>query len=123
MTSEMERELNTNIKTRPLRDFPEDIDGIVRGYGARALVVQLWRRVDGTRNEWTYLGRLAPEQCEIELIAERFGGGWYRAKILGRWDRGRRQEDYFEQVSFGISSRRWPVTAETLARIKKQQEK
>ena len=38
-------------------------------------VVQLWRQLDGKRDVWTYLGRLQPEQCEIEVIGDRFGGG------------------------------------------------
>jgi hypothetical protein len=79
--------------------------------------VQLWRQVGATRDDWTYLGRLAPEQCEIELVAERFGGGWYRAKIFGAWDPERRREEYFEQVSFGIDEGAWPITAETHERM------
>lgn len=105
---------------RPHRNFPDAIDEILYGYGPRARVVQLWRQVDGTRDEWTYLGRLRPEQCEIELIVERFGGGWYRAKIFGAWDRERRREEYFEQVAFGIDQQYWPMTPETRERIRKQ---
>jgi len=37
----------------------------------------------------------------------------YRAKILGVWDRERRREEYFEQVSFGIAQDYWTMTAET----------
>lgn len=105
---------------RPPRHFPDGIDEILSGYGPRARVVQLWRQLDERPNEWTYLGRLLPEQCEIELIAQRFGGGWYRAKIFGAWDRERRREEYFEQVSFGIDRRAWQMTAETRERIRKQ---
>ena len=105
---------------RPHRNFPDAIDEILSGYGPRARVVQLWRQLDGKRDVWTYLGRLQPEQCEIELIADRFGGGWYRAKIFGAWDRERRREEYFEQVSFGIDQQWWPMTAETRERIRKQ---
>ena len=105
---------------RPPRHFPDDIDGILRGYGRRARVVQLWRQLDHKQDVWTYLGRLQPEQCEIEMIGHRFGGGWYRAKILGAWDRERRREEYFEQVSFGLDDRAWPMTTETRDRIRKQ---
>ncbi len=116
--------MSTKIKKRkpprPPRHFPDFIDEILGGYGSLARVVQVWRRVDGTRDEWTYLGRLLPEQCAIELIADRFGGGWYRAKIFGGWDPKLRREEYFEQVAFGIDDRAWPMTAETLARIKQQ---
>lgn len=71
---------------RPFRNFPDAIDEILHGYGPRARVVQIWRQLDAKRDVWTYLGRLPPEQCEVEMIADRFGGGWYRAKILGPWD-------------------------------------
>jgi len=60
---------------RPFRNFPDAIDEILHGYGPRARVVQLWRQPDGKGDVWTYLGRLQPEQCEIELIGDRFGGG------------------------------------------------
>ncbi len=105
---------------RPPRSSPDAIDEILHGYGPRARVVQLWRQLNGKGDDWTYLGRLQPEQCEIELIADRFGGGWYRAKIRGDWDRERRREEYFEQVAFGIDQHWWPMTAETRERIRKQ---
>lgn len=105
---------------RPFRNFPDAIDEILHGYGPRARVVQLWRQVDGKSSLWTYLGRLLPEQSEIEMIGERFGGGWYRAKILGPWDPAQHREVYFEQVSFGIDQQWWPMTTETRERIRKQ---
>ena len=105
---------------RPHRDFADDIDIIIRGYGPRVRVVQLWRRLDPMRNEWTYIGRVPPELCEIELIGTRFGGGSYRAKILGAWDRERRREEYFEQVSLAFDQQFFPMTAETRDRIRKQ---
>jgi len=105
---------------RPPRHFPDAIDEVLWGYGSQARVVQLWRQRDGKPDEWTYLGRLRPEESEIELIAKRFGGGWYRAKIFGAWDRERRREQYFEQVAFGINQKWWPMTAETRDRIRKQ---
>src|SRR6266513_2358809 len=115
----MERKMKTKT-TRPHRNFPDAIDEILHGYGPRARVVQLWRQLDAKRDPWTCLGRLQPEECEIELIANRFGGGWYRAKILGAWDRERRREEYFEQVAFGIDQQWWPMTDETRDRIRKQ---
>lgn len=78
---------------RPHRNFPDAIDEILCGYGPRACVVQLWRQVDGIPNKWTHLGRFWPEQCEIASIAKGFGGGWYRAKILGPWDREQRCQE------------------------------
>ena len=41
-------------------------------------------------------------------------------KILGAWDRERRREEYFEQVSFALDQQYWPMTAETRERIRKQ---
>ena len=105
---------------RPFRNFPDAIDEILSGYGPRVRIVVLWRQLDRKQDVWTYLGRLQPEQCEIEMIGDRFGGGWYRAKILGAWDRERRREEYFEQVAFGIDQQWWPMTAETRERIRKQ---
>ena len=105
---------------RPHRDFADDIDIIIHGYGPRVRVVQLWRRLDPTRNEWTYIGRVPPELCDIEPIGKRFGGGEYRAKLLGDWDAKRRQEEYLEQVTFRLDDQYWPMTAETRDRIRKQ---
>lgn len=91
--------------------YREDIDQILSRFGARARVVALWRRSDGQSNEWLYLGRLSPQECELELLHRRFGGGWYRAKIYGAWERVRRREEYLRQVSFGIAG---PIGRETL---------
>ena len=105
---------------RPFRSSPDAIDEVLHGYGPRARVVQIWRQLDAKRDVWTYLGRLPPEQCEVEMIADRFGGGLYRAKIFGAWDRERRREEYFEQVAFVIDQQWWPMKAETRDRIRKQ---
>lgn len=107
---------------RPVRYFPDDIEHIVQGYGSQARVVQLWRLADGTFNRWIYLARITPYQCTIEYIANRFGGGDYRAKILGEWDRESRREQYFERVSFAIDGC-FAVTEETLARTRSQPQK
>jgi len=106
--------------SRPFRSSSDAIDEILWGYGPRARIVVLWRQLDGKHDVWTYLGRLDPAECEIEMIGDRFGGGWYRAKILGAWDPELRREEYFEQVSFGIAEQGWAVTAETRDRIRKQ---
>ena len=120
----MERKMKTKTtKTkppRPHRDFADDIDIIIHGYGPRVRVVQLWRRLDPMRNEWTYIGRVPPELCDIEPIGKRFGGGEYRAKLLGEWDTERRQEQYLEQVTFCLDQQYFPMTAETRERIRKQ---
>ena len=103
--------------SRPPRQSPDDIDEILAGYGSRAQVVQLWRRLEGTPDRWIHLGRLSPSEVGFDIVARRFGGGRYRAKILGRWDRVKRREEYFEQVHFGIAKEGWPITDETRARI------
>ena len=105
---------------RPFRNFPDEIDVILHGYGPRARVVQLWRKLPGKEDVWTYLGRLDPAECEIEMIGHRFGGGSYRAKLLGEWDGQRRQEEYLEQVTFCLDQQYFPMTAETRDRIRKQ---
>ena len=113
----------TSVKpTKPVRYFPDDIEHIVLGYGSRARVIQLWRLADGTYNRWIYLARITPYQCTIEYIAHRFGGGDYRAKILGDWDPERRCEQYFERVSFAIDGC-FPATPETVGRIRSQQQR
>ncbi len=112
----------TTRPERPFRYFPDDIEHIVQGYGSQARVVQLWRLADGTYNQWIYLARITPHQCTIEYIANRFGGGDYRAKILGEWDPERRREQYFERVSFAIDGC-FPATPETVGRIRSQQQK
>ena len=113
----MRRHQEKQKAARPPRDADDDIETILTGYGRRARVVQLWRRLDGSRSEWVHLGRLAPDEVRFEFIARRFGGGWYRAKILGAWDRVSRREEYLEQVHFGIAREGWPLTDETRARI------
>ena len=117
---EHKMKVKTPPKTRPPRSADWFVDEIVRAYGRRVRVVQLWRRLDRTRNDWTYLSRLAPEQCEFELIGQRFGGGDCRAKLLGPWDPVGRREEYLEQVQFSLDDRAWPMTAETRERIRKQ---
>jgi hypothetical protein len=110
----------TLTKTRPPRSTDWYIDEIVNAYGRRVHVVALWRKLDGARNVWTYLARLAPEQAKIELVGQRFGGGEYRAKLLGPWDPASRSEQYLEQVQFALDDRAWPMTAETRQRITEQ---
>jgi len=105
---------------RPFRNFPDELDVILHGYGPRARVVQLWRQLDSKPDVWTYLGRLDPAECEDVMIGHRFGGGSYRAKIFGAWDRERRREEYFEQVSLAFDQQAFPMTAETRDRIRKQ---
>ena len=95
----------------PVRDLPLE--------GPRDASIRCGRVGHQLQGEHLFL--LAPEQCEIELIGKHFGGGEYRAKLLGLWDPQRRQEEYLEQVTFALCDRAWPITAETLARLREQQ--
>lgn len=106
------------------RQFAGDIDGVLEHYRNRAQVVQLWWHKDAW-SPWMYIGRLRLDDYRpfsdflfMELVQSRFGGGWYRARIYGEWDRRARREEYLEQVSFGVDG---PVTAETLALIRRSQ--
>ena len=78
------------------------MEGVLLHYGVLCRVVQLWRQREGNRCGWTYLGRLVPEDCELEVLKRRFGGGSFRAKLFGGWMRRERREAYLEQVSFAI---------------------
>ena len=88
------------IKAR--RAFADDLEGVLLHYGGLCRVVQLWRQREDNRRAWTYLGRWPPEDCELEVLKRRFGGGSYRAKLFGLWLRRERREAYLEQVSFAI---------------------
>ncbi len=96
--------------------FLGDIEGVLQHYGGRARVVALWRQHDASPSRWIYLGRLAPEECHLTILKDSFGGGWYRAKIYGHWNRYARREEYLQQVSFGIDG---PPTAETVERMRR----
>src|SRR5258706_13988041 len=96
---------------RPFRNFPDELDVILHGYGPRARVVQLWRQLDGKPDVWTYLGRLDPAECEDVMIGHRFGGGSFPAKILPARDRRRRREEYFEHVPVPVDQQFFPLTA------------
>lgn len=84
------------------RAFVDDLEGVLLHYGGLCRVVQLWRQHSDNRRAWDYLGRLPPGDCDLEVLRRRFGGGSYRAKLFGRWQRRERREAYLEQVSFAI---------------------
>lgn len=105
------------VAIRGRRFLADDIDSILGALADRAYVVHLWRRVDGTRDEWVYLGESPPVLCGIEQIGRRFGAGRYRARICGRRD------GYITHVEFGLDERAWPVTAETLERIRRHRDR
>lgn len=106
---------------KPPRQDPGDVDAVLDYYSQRARVVVLWRQNLHRDGRWTYLARLSPtelfmEYGFMEYVQHRFGGGWYRAKIYGTWDRHLRQEEYLTQVTFGVDG---PPTAETFDRIRR----
>ncbi len=102
------------------RQFPDDLDGVLQHFRGRAQVIQLWRQ-GSPRERWRYLTRMRLEDYEpyalfLEIIQAVYGGGWYRARIYGEWDRQRRREEYLAQVTLGIGG---APTAETLALLQR----
>jgi hypothetical protein len=73
--------------TKASRTFADDLEGVLLHYGGLCRVVQLWRQHETDRRAWTYLDRLPPEDCDMEVLKRRFGGGSYRAKLFGGWMR------------------------------------
>jgi len=105
---------------KAIRQSPDDIDGVLDHYGNRARVVQLWWS-HGLAGRWVYIGRLRlaeyrPFDSFQEIVQAVFGGGWFRARVYGPWDRKRRREEYLEQVTFGNGG---PPTAETLSWVRR----
>jgi hypothetical protein len=92
------------------------MDSILGALADRAYAVRLWRKVDGARNEWVYLGESPPAVCYMVQIGKRYGGGWYRARLYGR------QGGYITRVEFGLDERTWPVTQATGDLIRRHQE-
>src|SRR5512134_2885964 len=62
--------------SRPIEDVLERCRPLARE-------VELWYRCDQARDEWLRLARLACDECTMEEILDRFGGGLYRARVLG----------------------------------------
>ena len=99
---------------------PGNLDCVLTHYGRRVRVVVLWRQSRDSWTNWVYLARMRPREYDrdvpfVHIVAIRFGGGRYRARIYGPWSRELRREEYLEQVSFGIEG---PASAETRERIR-----
>ncbi len=75
---------------------------VVQDLGRRVRVVVLWRQLDDDPERWIYLERMLPDEFSYETVKQRWGGGAYRIRLFGAWDRGRRQEKYITQVAFWI---------------------
>lgn len=105
----------------PLRRHNEeqrrDPEMVVQNLGRRVQVVVLWRRRDDDPERWLYLERMVPSEFCYETVKQRWGGGAYRIRLFGAWDRARRQEKYITQVAFWIH-RGFPPTAVLRARLR-----
>ncbi|OLC08938.1 MAG: hypothetical protein AUH42_00240 [Gemmatimonadetes bacterium 13_1_40CM_70_11] len=96
------------------RDIPEIVIAHLRPH---ACMVALWRRDDALPQRWVYLERIWAEAFSVDEVIQRYGGGEYRAKILGQWDPSQRREQYLTQITFGIDRHCQP-TAATLAKMR-----
>ncbi len=99
------------MRTRSRREIPDalrrhneeqqrDPEDVVRDLGWRIRVVVLWRQSDDDAERWIYLERMLPGEFSYETVKQRWGGGAYRIRLFGAWDRARRQERYITQVAF-----------------------
>ena len=77
----------------------------------------LWRKRDDDREQWVYLERTQPSEFSYEEVKQRWGGGPYRIRLFGTWDRARRREKYITQVVFWIH-REFPPKAALPARLR-----
>ena len=116
------------MRTRSRREIPEalrrhneerqrDPDDVVRSLRRHVRVVVLWRQRDDDPERWIYLERMLPGEFSYETVKQRWGGGAYRIRLFGVWDRARRQERYITQVAFWIY-RGFPPTPALRARLR-----
>jgi len=109
-------DVRTLIKEIPpeARDIPEIVLAHLRPY---ARMVAIWRRDDARPGRWVYLERMYAQEFSCDEVIQRYGGGEYRAKILGRWDPAERCEEYLTQLTFAIDPR-IPPTAAVVAKMR-----
>lgn len=116
------------MRKRSVQEIPEalrrhneeqqrDPEEVVSNLGRRVRVVVLWHQLDDDSEAWIYLERMLPGNFSFEAVKIRWGGGAYRIRLFGAWDRGRRQEKYITQVAFWIY-RGFPPTAALRARLR-----
>jgi hypothetical protein len=116
------------LRTRPAHEIPEalrrhneeqrrDPEDVVSNLGWRVRVVVLWRQRDDDPERWIYLERMLPGEFSYETVKQRWGGGAYRIRLFGAWNRVRRQEKYITQVAFWIH-RGFPSTPALRARLR-----
>ncbi len=93
------------MSTRSVSEIPEavrrhneeqqrDPEMVVKNLGRQVRVVVLWRQRDDDAEQWIYLERMLPGEFSYEIVKQRWGGGAYRIRLFGAWDRARRQETY-----------------------------
>jgi len=116
------------MRARSVREIPDalrrhneeqqrDPQMVVQNLGRHVRVVVLWRQRDDDPERWIYLERMLPGEFSYEMVKLRWGGGAYRIRLFGAWDRARRQERYITQVAFWIW-RGFPPTAALRARLR-----
>ena len=96
------------------RDVPDIVVAHLRPY---ARMVAVWRQDDVRPGRWVYLERMYAQDFSVDEVIQRYGGGDYRAKILGKLDPERRCEEYLTQIPFAIDSR-IPPTAAVVAKMR-----
>src|SRR5712692_1240271 len=92
-------------------------DVVVAHLRPHARVVALWRQDEAHPERWVYLERMPAQELSFDAVIQRYGGGEYRAKILGKWDPARRREQYLIQIPFAIHPR-YPPTAAVVAKLR-----
>lgn len=116
------------MRVRPVQKIPEalrrhneeqqrDPEEVVSRLARGVRVVVLWRQRDDDRERWIYLERMEPHEFSLETVKLRWGGGAYRIRLFGTWDRARRQEKYITQVAFWIY-RGFPPTPALRTRLR-----
>ena len=116
------------MRTRSTHEVPEALrrhneeqqripEEVVSDLRRHIRVVVLWRQRDDDPENWIYLERMAPGEFSQEIVKQRWGGGAYRIRLFGAWDRARRQERYITQVAFWIW-RGFPPTPALMARFR-----
>ncbi len=117
------------MRTRSTHELPEalrrhneeqqrDPEQVVNDLGSRVRVVVLWRQRDDDPERCIYLERMPPDEFSYETVKQRWGGGAYRIRLFGTWERTRRQEKYITQVAFWIWQG-FPPTPALQARLRK----
>src|SRR5438093_2407622 len=101
------------MRARSVREIPDalrrhneeqqrDPQMVVQNLGRHVRVVVLWRQRDDDPERWIYLERMQPTEFSYETVKQRWGGGAYRIRLFGAWERARRREKYITQVAFWI---------------------